>query len=177
MVVVAVPVIVLAVSAVTIISAAITAAWVGHSPYQPTTTEAGPLDDPYSIPKPLHATLSLDSSKEPFYPQSLSSSPNKQWHQRVRMAVMEATAKEVGSDLGKMEDRFPAQFAEPHLTDGIEPGEAWALTLMEIGSLLANDDVRGHYAQWFVPRLTKNNPKDAEQRKAGRVEALKELCA
>ncbi|EEU35519.1 uncharacterized protein NECHADRAFT_88807 [Fusarium vanettenii 77-13-4] len=132
---------------------------------------------PFSTPGPLHEALNLDATSEPFYPQSFSSSPDKEWHHRVLMAVLKATAQHAGADLDWTARHLPSHYT------ALKPGNDWEtenenmLTLMEIGSLLSNDHVRGHYAQWFVPALTRNKPKDDEKRRESRIDALKDLCA
>ncbi|RMJ07679.1 hypothetical protein CDV36_012716 [Fusarium kuroshium] len=132
---------------------------------------------PYSTPKPLHDALSLDATSEPFYPQSFSSSPGKQWHDRVLTAILKATAEHTTADLDWMARHLPSRDASLTPTNNLGIKDDYMLTLMEIGSLLADDHVRGNYAQLFVPALTKNKPTDDEKLRQSRTKALEQLCA
>ncbi|KAJ4307866.1 hypothetical protein N0V84_012448 [Fusarium piperis] len=135
---------------------------------------------PYSTPKPLHASLNLDATSEPFHPPSLSSSPGDMWHGRVLKAVLKAVAKETGKDLAWAASRLSVQ-AEGAFQSGpgLGPEAERMFLLFEIGSILADDDIRGHYAKWFVPELTtrKTFALGEEGRRKSRIKALERLCA
>ncbi|RSL45046.1 hypothetical protein CEP54_014437 [Fusarium duplospermum] len=132
---------------------------------------------PYSTPKPLHDALGLDATSEPFYPQSFSSSPGKQWHHRVLKAILTATAAHTSADLDWVARQLPSRDASLTATDNLGIKDDHVLTLMEIGSLLSDDHARGNYAQLFVPALTKKKPTDDEKLRQSRIKALEQLCA
>lgn len=93
------------------------------------------------------------------------------------MAILKATAQHAGADLDWTARHLPPQATALKPSNDLDTENEHMLTVMEIGSLLSNDHVRGHYAQWFVPALTRNYPRDNEKRRESRIKALKELCA
>ncbi|KAF4985569.1 hypothetical protein FDECE_16472, partial [Fusarium decemcellulare] len=110
--------------------------------------------DPYSPPKPLHAALNLDATAKPFKPQSFSASPGTEWYELLKADIADATDREVAPKLDWMANHLPGEVAELDVNDEVAPEKEWAYLLMEIAAILADDEIRGHYAQWFVPELT-----------------------
>lgn len=94
------------------------------------------IDDPYSMPQPLHNVLRLDANEFPFHPPDRSSTGSSINHRQLRGTILKAYYERT---------RDSASGHDMSASDRIAS---------EISSFLIDDEKRRHYAYQFVPILT-----------------------
>ncbi|KAF5248359.1 hypothetical protein FAUST_295 [Fusarium austroamericanum] len=134
------------------------------------------IRDPYLPPKPLHAILNIDATKEPFKSFEHSSHAGQRNHKAVRQIIAEALHQQLLliSRRRNLEQKDDA---------GKEMGENyedWVSLMERVAAVLLDDDPRNNYQRHFVPALT-GGVWDFMSSEASlletKLEQLKKLCA
>ncbi|KAJ3544309.1 hypothetical protein NM208_g3123 [Fusarium decemcellulare] len=132
---------------------------------------------PYSPPMPLHHVLGLDPTSKPFYPPKLSDDHWDPLYDEVHAAITIATSRGISAKMQQM-----AVGINDLEEDHMDPDRDWVDIVTSIASLLSDDQIRGHYAHWFVPALTGGRIlgdkwKPDKMIREARTRALEKLCA